>query len=65
MTNHHPICGSHFSAKTLRSLTKKGLFLVSATYVPGEDGTYANGETAYALSNGKLVSFLDVLKLAE
>jgi hypothetical protein len=41
------------------------LFLVSATYVPGEDGTYANGETAYALSNGKLVSFLDVLKLAE
>ena len=64
MTNHHPICGSHFSAKTLRSLAKKGLFLASATWVPGLDGTYANGETAYLLSDGRMLSFLQVLKEA-
>lgn len=64
MNSHHRICRNHFSAKTLRALSNKNLFLVSATFVVGTDGTYANGETAYLLSNGKLATFLEVLKLA-
>lgn len=64
MTSHHPIAKGAFKAKTLRALANKNIFLASASWIPGADGSFANGETVYLLSNGKMVSFLEVLKLA-
>jgi len=64
MNAHHFIASSAFSKSTLRKLAKAGIFIVSATWIPGTDGSYANGESAYILSNGQMKSFLDVLKLA-
>lgn len=64
MTTHHPIAGSKFSAKTLRALAKKNIFVASATWIPGTDGSFANGETAFLLSDGRLMTFLQVLKQA-
>jgi hypothetical protein len=64
MNAHHPIAASAFSKSTLRNLAKAGLFIVSATFIPGSDGSYANGESAYVLSNGQMKSYLEVLKLA-
>jgi hypothetical protein len=63
-TSHHPIAGSKFSTATLRRLAKKNLFLVSATWITGADGSYANGEAAFALSDGRLLTFLQVIKAA-
>lgn len=68
MSKHHEIAGSHFSKKTLKALSKRGITVISATYVPGADGSYANGETAYMLSHngtGILRSFLQVLEMAK
>ncbi len=64
MTSHHPIAGSKFSNATLRRLTKKGIFLISSTWIPGADGSFANGETAFLVSDGRLLTVLQVLKLA-
>jgi len=64
MNTHHKIAASHFSKKTLRALSKKGIFLIQSTWVPDIDGSYANGMTAYALSNGQMKSYLEVLALA-
>jgi len=61
---HHPIAGSKFSASTLRRLAKKNLFLVSATWIRGTDGSYANGETAFLVSDGRMLTLLQVLKAA-
>jgi hypothetical protein len=46
-------------------LAKKNLFIADATIVPGSDGSYANGQTAYLLSTGELRTFLDILDLAQ
>jgi len=64
MTSHHPIAGSKFSNATLRRLAKKQIFLVSSTWIPGADGSFANGETAFLVSDGRLLTFMQVLKLA-
>ena len=64
MNAHHSIASANFSKKTLNKLAKAGLFIVSSTWIPGADGSYANGESAYVLSNGQMKSFLGVLKLA-
>ena len=65
MNSHHPIAGSKFSNATLRRLAKKGIFLVASTWVTGTDGTFANGESAFLLSDGRLLSFIDVLAIAK
>lgn len=64
MNAHHTIAASAFSKSTLSKLAKAGIFIVSATFIPGADGSYANGESAYILSNGEMKSYLDVLKIA-
>ena len=64
MNTHHKIAASHFNKKTLRSLSKKGIFLVQSTWVPDIDGNYSNGMTAYVLSNGQMKTYLQVLALA-
>lgn len=56
-----------FSRKTLSALRKQGITIVGATFVPGTDGSYANGERAYQLDdNGtsRLRTFLEVLAIA-
>lgn len=61
---HHSIASANFSKKTLAKLTKSGLFIVSSTFIPGTDGSFANGECAYLLSDGTMKTFLQVLALA-
>lgn len=63
-TAHHPIASANFSKKLLNKLAKCGLFIVSSTWIPGADGSYANGESAYMLSDGTMKTFLQVLALA-
>lgn len=46
---HHPIASKDFSRKTLTALSRKGVAIGGATLAPGADGSYANGERAYAL----------------
>ena len=64
MSTHHPIASAKFSNATLRRLTKKGIFLVSSAWIPGADGSFANGETAFLVSDGRFLTALEVLKLA-
>ena len=61
---HHPIPASHFTKLVLRSLSKRGIFITSSFWAPSDKGSFANGETAYVLSNGKAMPFLAVLNLA-
>lgn len=65
MTNHHPIAGSKFSSATLCRLAKKKVFIVTATWIPGADGSFANGESAFLLSDGTTRTFLEVLAIAK
>ena len=61
---HHPIPALHFTKPVLRSLSKRGIFITSSFCAPDNKGSFANGETAYVLSNGKAMPFLAVLDLA-
>jgi hypothetical protein len=57
-----------FSRKTLAALAKKGIAVIGATFVPGADGTFANGERAYQLDNAgqhQIRTFGQVLALAK
>jgi hypothetical protein len=68
MTTNHPIPSSHFSKKTLKALNQKGIYIIGSTYVPGPDGSFANGDTGYMLSDnetGKVRTFLQVLEMAK
>ncbi len=61
---HHPIASANFSKKILNKLAKAGLLIVGSTYIPGDDGSFANGETAYLLSDGTMKTFMQVLAFA-
>lgn len=39
-----------FNRTTLRSLKAKGIEIYGATWLPGKDGSFANGERGYQLS---------------
>ena len=41
----------HFSRQTLRGLESRGIVILGLTNVPGADGSFANGQTAYRLDN--------------
>lgn len=62
---HHEIPASKFNKRTLAKLAKKGLFIVWSYWMPGNDGSFANGETGYQLSNGQVRTHLQVLELAK
>ena len=64
MNKHHEISAASFSAKTLKALAKKGLFLASSTFIPGPDGSFANGESAFLVSDGRLLTWIQIYKLA-
>ena len=53
-----------FGSKVVRALAKKGLTVVDSKTIPGKDGSYANGDTAYQLSDGRML-LLDVIAIAE
>lgn len=62
---HNKIASRHFSAPTLKTLAKANIFITSVTYIPGLDGTYSNGETAYQLSDGRIRTFLQILEITK
>ena len=53
-----------FSKATIKALRAQGIAIAFATWIPGTDGTYANGERAYMLSNGCLRTHAEVIALA-
>ncbi|AGR48060.1 hypothetical protein PHIM7_333 [Sinorhizobium phage phiM7] len=58
----------HFAAKTLRALKKKGIEVMSTTFIPDASGDYTRGETAYNINDndtGRVMTFLEVLALAQ
>jgi hypothetical protein len=68
MNKHNEIPASHFNKTTLKGLTSKGIRIASMTYIPGNDGKFANGFTGYILDDngtGRVRSFLEVLELAK
>jgi hypothetical protein len=48
-TNHRT--SKDFNRKLVAALNKRGVFFVGSTWVPGADGSCANGETAYELDD--------------
>lgn len=69
MNKHNEIQASHFSKKTLCALTKKGITIVGASWLPGRDGSFASADacTGYHLNDngtGKVKTFLEVLACA-
>lgn len=48
-TNHR--AAKDFNRKLVNELNKRGVFFVGSTWVPGTDGTFANGERAYNLDD--------------
>lgn len=65
---HNAISSKHFSAKTLKALSRQGIYLLGLTTIPGDGGMpYANGSTGYNVNdNGthRVLTFSQVLKLA-
>ena len=60
---------SHFNAKVVKALARKGIRIVGLTYLPAASGElrYANGETGYCLDdNGchRIRTYMEVLALA-
>jgi hypothetical protein len=65
--NAAKIASSDFSKSAVSALKSKGITFHGFTFVPGEDGSYANGERAYELNdNGTLVvrTYMQVKALA-
>ena len=61
---------SHFSAKTLRALIRKGVRIVGLQYLPDMSSAMpmANGETGYVVDDngcGKVWTFRQVLEAAK
>lgn len=57
-----------FSAPTRTMLRKKGIAIIGATWLPGENGSYANGETGYILNNNgqqQIRTYLGVIDMAK
>lgn len=56
----------YFGRATVRALAAKGVVVVDAIAMPGVDGSYIAPDacTMYALSDGRLRTYLDVLAIA-
>lgn len=56
-----------FNRKTIKALASQGAKIYDRTWLPGKDGSYANGETGYKIDhNGtsKIMNYLQVLEMA-
>ena len=66
-TSHHHISSKDFSKVTLRKLAKLNIYVIGSTWLPGNDGSYANGMTGYELDDngcGKVRTFMGVLAMS-
>lgn len=64
MNKHNEISAKSFTAKTLKALAKKNLFIVNSTFIPGADGKYTSGESGFVVSDGRLLNWMGVYNLA-
>jgi hypothetical protein len=56
-----------FSREVLASLTRKGIAIIGSTWLPGEDGTFANGERGYVIEDrltSRIRTYLRVIAIA-
>ena len=57
-----------FSAATRKVLAARGITLLKPEWLPGPDGSFANGERAYLANDngcGRILRFAEVLAAAE
>lgn len=57
-----------FTVKTSNALAKRGIVVLSAAIIPGEDGSFANGTRAYNVSDngrGRVWTFAQVMEAAQ
>ena len=57
-----------FSSKTRNALARKGITVLTVTFIPGSDGSFANGERAYNVSDngcGRVWTFAQVMEAAQ
>ena len=57
-----------FTTKTRNALASKGIVIMNATFIPGEDGSFANGHRAYSVSDngcGRVLTFEQVMEAAK
>ncbi|QIG73333.1 hypothetical protein EVC03_025 [Rhizobium phage RHph_Y5A] len=67
LTVAQQIVRRHFAAKTLRALEKRGVRVLSSTFIPDTAGDYTRGQTAYNIDDngtGRVWTFLEVLDRA-
>ena len=56
-----------FGKEVLAGLRKRGIRITGSTWLPGPDGSYANGERGYLLDDngtGRVRVYSDVLRMA-
>lgn len=57
-----------FGKRIVNKLAKKGIVFNSVQMLPGDDGSFANGETGYYVSDngtGRMFTALQILELAK
>lgn len=66
-TTHTAPAAKDFSKTARATLARKGIAIIGSTWLPGTDGTFANGERGYTLSdNGtqRIRTYAEVVALA-
>lgn len=56
-----------FSRKTIKLLKKARIQIIGKTWLPGKDGSFANGETGYKVDNmgtSQIKTYQDLLNVA-
>lgn len=65
MTTAHPRT-KDFPTSTRRALKAANCQVVNTTWIPGADGSYANGEVGYLVNHGgtgRMLTYLEILRL--
>lgn len=61
------IASKDFSRQTIAALKANGVMIQRATFVPGPNGSYLNGERAYVIDDngcGRVLLYLEVLDMS-
>ena len=57
-----------FTKKQIKNLRKKGISIYGKQWMPGKDGSFANGHTGYLVDDngtGRVFTFSQVMNLAK
>lgn len=66
-TKHTAPVAKDFSVKVRNTLARRGIAIVGSTWLPGTDGSFANGERGYVLDDcgtQKVRTYTDLVSYA-